>query len=160
MDKLNRDLQRTLLEVLAASYPEPVYADFLRQHAPGSELEVNIAYLGEHELVVATFMGSMDMGNQLLTAKITAKGLDFLADDGGLGAILGVLTIRLHEDSIKQLIARQIHASDLAPPDKKRYLDRLRELPAETTKHLVLKMVDAGLENWQKALPLLQNILG
>jgi len=160
MEKLDRGLQRTLLEALAASYPEPVYADFLRQHAPGSELEVNIAYLDEHELVAATFMGSLNMGNPLLLAKITARGLDFLAGDGGLGAILGVVTIRLHEDSIKELIAAQISASDLAPPDKKRYLDQLRELPAETTKHLVLKMVDAGLANWQKALPLLQSILG
>lgn len=160
MEKLDRGLQRTLLEALAASYPEPVYADFLRQHAPGSQLEVNIAYLAEHELVVATFMGSLDRGNPLLMAKVTARGLDFLAGDGGLGAILGVVTIRLHEDSIKELIAAQISGSDLPPPDKKRYLDQLRELPAETTKHLVLKMVDAGLANWQKALPLLQSILG
>ena len=158
--KLDRDAQRRILSRLAEDYPETVSADFLYQVIEPYKLAANSSYLQEHGLIEATYFGPKEIGNALQTARLTHKGLDFLLDDGGLSAILGVVTIQLHEDSIKELIAAQISASDLAPPDKQRYLDQLRELPAETTKHLVLKMVDAGLANWQKALPLLQSILG
>ena len=47
----------------------------------------------------------------------------------------------------------------MPPEEKERYVDSLRKLPAEMTKHLVLKLMDAGLSNWQKALPLLAGIL-
>lgn len=158
--KLDREAQRRLLERLAEDYPESVAADFLYQAIEPHKMAANVSYLQEHGLIEAAYFGPKEMGNAVQVARLTNRGLDFLLDDGGLGAILGVVTIRLHEDSIKELIAAQISASDLAQPDKQRYLDQLRELPAETTKHLVLKMVDAGLANWQKALPLLQSILG
>lgn len=158
--KLDRDGQRALLERLAEDYPETVAADFLYPVIEAYKLAANAAYLHEHGLIEATFFGPKEMGNALLMARLTHRGMDFLLGDGGLTAILGVMTVRLHEESIKDLIAVQIRSSDLSQPDKQRYLDQLRELPAETTKHLVLKMVDAGLANWQKALPLLQSILG
>lgn len=90
---------------------------------------------------------------------ITAKGMDFLADDGGLSAVLGVVTIKLHDDTIKALIEARILASSLPEPEKKRLIDRLRELRAETTKHLVLKLVDLGLDKSQEAIELIGNIL-
>lgn len=78
--------------------------------------------------------------------------MDFLADDGGLSAILGVVTIKLHDDTIKALIEGRILQSDLPEPEKKRFLAQLRELPAETTKHLVLKLVDLGLDKAPTAI--------
>ena len=91
--------------------------------------------------------------------RITAKGIDFLADDGGLSAILGVVTIKLHDDTIKALVEQRILASNLPEPEKKRLIDRLRDLSAETTKHLVLKLVDLGLEKSQDAIALILKLL-
>lgn len=54
--------------------------------------------------------------------------------------------MRLHDDTIKDLIAAKVIASDLEPDDKKKYLDQLKELPADATKHLVMKLVDLGVE--------------
>lgn len=157
-EKLERELQRKLLQRLRDSFPEFVEAAPLQEIAPGTALRVNIAYLSEHGLVDAKFISSFD-GTELLSAKITAPGLDFLANDGGLGAILGVVTVRLHDDTLRQLVAAKIETSNLPDSDKRKFLVQLRELPAETTKHLWLKLVDAGLENWPRALPLLQNML-
>jgi hypothetical protein len=159
MELLDRAYQLQLLQRLAESYPEPVDAGTMAQ-GEFNRANVNIAYLHEHGLVKGQWLGSLDRGNMLMQATITARGMDFLADDGGLGAILGVVTIKLHDDTLKALIEAKVLSSDLPPPDKQRFLDQLRELPGETTKHLVLKLVDAGLDNWQKALPLLQNMLG
>lgn len=158
--KIDREVQNKLLQRLADEYPQPVEALELGRGIDPQLLDPTIAYLEEHGLVRATFIGSLNMGSPLLEAKITARGIDFLADDGGLGAILAVVTVKMHEDTLKQLIASKLEAADLPPQDKKRFLDQLRELPGETTKHLALKLVDVGLENWHKALPLIQSMIG
>lgn len=42
---------------------------------------------------------------------LTAKGLDFIADDGGLGAILGDVTVRLHGDALRDLLISRVQSS-------------------------------------------------
>jgi hypothetical protein len=78
--------------------------------------------------------------------------MDFLADDGGLSSILGVVTVKLHEDTLKQLIGQRITESDLPAPEKSKLLEQLKTLPGEAIKHLTLKLVDAGLANWPIAV--------
>ena len=159
MELLDRNHQRQLLQMMADSYPQPVDGGTL-MGGEFNKSNVNIAYLHEYGLVEGTWYGTLDRGNMLAQANITAKGMDFLAEDGGLGAILGVVTIKLHDNTLKAIIEAKVLSADLPEHDKQRYLDQLRELPGETTKHLVLRLVDAGLDNWQKALPLLQSMLG
>lgn len=158
MELLNRDYQRQLLFSLAEHYPQPVEAGTLAQSAFGP-VNVNIAYLHEHGLVRGEWIGSLDRGDTLMQATITARGMDFLADDGGLGAILGVVTIRLDDETLKAIIEQRVRGSELSEDEKNRFVDQLRKLPGEATKHLVLKLVDAGLDNWQRALPVLQGLL-
>lgn len=85
--------------------------------------------------------------------------MDFLADDGGLSAILGVVTVKLHDETIRDLIAARIQDSNLPPEEKTGLLTQLRELRGESIKHLTLKLLDAGLDNASKALPLIQRAL-
>lgn len=154
---IDRAFQRELLQCAADKYPAA--ADIRPLGADDRRLRVNIAYLHEHGLIEGVYPGTHGRRASPHAALITAKGIDFLADDGGLSAILGVITIKLHEDTLKTLIATKIQESEIPQTEKQRYLDQLRELPGETTKHLALQLVDAGLANWHKALPLLQNIL-
>ncbi|MGM3389170.1 hypothetical protein KXR94_16115 [Stutzerimonas stutzeri] len=78
-------------------------------------LMANAAYLIEHGLVGGDLrMTSTGRGDFLPTKlALTANGLDFLEDDGGLTAVLGTLTVRLHADSVRDLLAKQIEASEL-----------------------------------------------
>src|SRR3546814_2251812 len=89
------------------------------------------------------------LGTQLTWGKITAKGIDFIADDGGLGAILHVQTIRLHEDSIRALLIKQVEASDVSQSVKERLVDKIKSMPADGIGTLTEKALEAGL----KALP-------
>ena len=50
--------------------------------------------------------------------KITAKGVDFIRDDGGLSAILSVQTVKLHEDTLKELLSIAIQQAKLPEPEK------------------------------------------
>ncbi len=158
--KLNRKFQLDLLQQLSACYPNDL------DHAQLQELEkdegfyANLQYLHSHELLEGNIAQSMSGEWYCHSIRASAKGMDFLADDGGLSAILGVVTIKLHDDTIKQLVEAKILQSDLPESEKKRYLAQLRELPAETTKHLVLKLVDLGLEKGPEAIGTIGRFLG
>src|SRR3546814_11319972 len=99
------------------------------------------------------------LGTQLTWGKITAKGIDFIADDGGLGAILNVQTIRLHEDSIRALLIKQVEASDVSQSVKERLVDKIKSMPADGIGTLTEKALEAGLKAlpnvapWPQALP-------
>lgn len=149
--KINRQTQLNLLTRLSDNYPK--ICDVRRWSTEFDFCNENLSYLHEHGLCNARIENDIpSKGPTVYSAKITAKGLDFLADDGGLSAILGVVTIKLHDETIKDLIESKILQSDLPEPDKKRFLDRLRELPAETTKHLVMKLVDLGIDKAPTAI--------
>jgi len=98
----------------------------------------------------------MGIGGQ---QRITAAGMDFLADDGGVGAILGVVTVKIHEDTIKQLIEARIAGSDLPEEEKRPLLQAVRELPGEAIKHLTTRLLDLGLDNLPGAVSLIRTYL-
>jgi hypothetical protein len=154
---LDRELQLFLLKKLADAYPKSVDIQKWEREHPGSN--GNLLYLEEHGLCVVKTLPMTAAGMTLFQAKITARGMDFLADDGGLSAILGIVTIKLHDDTIKALIESKILQSDLPDLEKKRFLDQLRELPGETTKHLVLKLVDLGLEKGPQTIETISRFL-
>lgn len=153
--KLDRTLQLHVLRRLAELAPygtENLEKEAAPDGTDHDTLMANLLYLQEHTLITLGFQRAGGFGGvqgfvETHETHITARGQDFLADDGGLSAILGTVTIKLHDDTIKDLIEAKIHDSDLAPKDKQRYLDQLRSLPAESTKHLALKLIDAGLSN-------------
>jgi hypothetical protein len=91
--------------------------------------------------------------------RITAAGLDFLADDGGLSAILGVVTVRLHEDTIKALLIEQVERSS-APDDLKTKLkSQIKSLPAEALKTVTTEGLKAGLTHIPDAMSWLEMLL-
>jgi len=114
MKKINRELQLELLQVLCECYPNKLSSSNLPdhiQHDPET-ITANMAYLDEHDLIEAGWFKSMSGPTQWTSAKLTCKGIDFLRDDGGLTAILGVVTVKFHEDTIKNLLENFITKSD------------------------------------------------
>ena len=159
--KLNKEIQIKILEACAETRPDRAYFSQRLDRFGGKDVFIaELQYLIDHELVEAYISHGLDITTFSDGVRITTKGIDYLSKEETIGKELGIVTIKLHEDTIKQLIEAKILASDLAQPQKLRFLDRLRSLPADATKHLLLKLVDAGLENSPKLLPLLQNLLG
>ena len=164
--KLDREYQRRILVGLAQEFPKitsrEMYADLTRD-IDDDVFVANVIYLEQHGLLEPGSI-SFALGGQYVfnlgSFRITHKGMDFLADDGGLSAILGVVTIKLHEDTLKELVAMKIQQSDLPPSDKSIWLDALKKLPAEATKHLAMKLMDAGLAHAPDALRQVGSMLG
>ncbi|WP_215782780.1 hypothetical protein [Paludibacterium sp. B53371] len=164
---LNRPLQRELLCQLAEHYPEQVDICALNSTIISSapdELDANLTYLYEHGLVApAPHFESLSStnfftGRSVHPVTITAKGMDFLEEDGGLSAILGTVTVKLHADTIRDMLEAKIMSSTLPSPEKARFVDTLKALPSEALKTFTNKLVELACENPQAVWTTLQQI--
>lgn len=144
MDWLDRNLQREILKELNNIYPDSKIYEYwidatiaqvlgVIETVGEAELYIakrsaNLRYLAEHGLVVCN---DKDLS---ATVKITAKGIDFLSDDGGLSAILGVVTVKLHSDTIQALIAKidQAEISDSEKSWLKKELGKIKDTALST----------------------------
>ncbi|WP_180644834.1 hypothetical protein [Acinetobacter bereziniae] len=160
---IDRLLQNKILQATASCYPSSVddELDELFITNDASKIFANLEYLAQHKLLENNpCHESMDGIYSLGIVKITHRGLDFLADDGGLTAILDVVTVKFEADTLKAILENKINQSDLNPQDKQSMIDSLRELPADAIKHLTTKLLDEGLENLPSAILLIGTYLG
>ena len=153
MNWLDRNLQREFLSELYKVYPDSITYDYYINAAIAQTTGVieaeedalfalkqsaNLQYLAEHGLVVfgdKTFITA--------TVKITAKGIDFLMDDGGLSAILGVVTVKLHSDTIQALLNTKIDQADIPPEEKSKLKVILSKMGDVALAKLTEKAIDA-----------------
>ena len=154
--EIDREYQRRFLEELDSIYPDFKNFAYREGHEDEKKRYENFFYLREHGLIEgeATVHGS---GAILFTAKLMHKGIDFLKCDGGLSAILGVVTVKLHEDTLRHLIQTKIDQSNLEPHEKHRAIDALKALPVDATKHLIMRLLDKGLDDLPGLLRLIDS---
>ena len=156
MTKLDRTMQREILEELRAVYPERVS---FQSHTNFSDqsFQVNLFYLNEHKLIDATSGKVVNAPPSIFSARITASGLDFLEDDGGLSAILKTVTVRLDEKSIIPIFEKIITASALPPEEKKSMAQKLKGLSGKVLEKLILNALEKGIENPDKMVMLISS---
>ncbi|WP_332077609.1 hypothetical protein [Luteimonas flava] len=119
-----------------------------------------LTYLREHGLIELQMPQYLDTTYSEAHVRITARGLDFLADDGGLGAILGTVTVKLHSETIRDLLIARVEDSDEPDTVKARLIDQLKATPAQALGQLTERALDAGLRNLPHLGQLLQGWMG
>lgn len=144
---------------LRARYP--ARASF-RRDAVEEEHEIgeNLLYLEEHGLCDSGVQVGCDNYVELRSARITAAGIDFLADDGDLSALLSVVTVRLHADTIRDLIAAKIETAVMPPAEKASLLKSLKALPQGALEAATTDLVRTGLDHLPNAAEWLRQIVG
>lgn len=150
MDLIDRDRQNRILGALAAVYPGGLDAPALQlteMTADIDALRVNLAYLEEHQLVTLKWQHYLSEPSDFGLVKITARGIDFIKNDGGLTAILGVQVVRLHDDTIRALLVSQVEASDADQTTKEALIEQVRRTPANMLGHVVERALDAALRS-------------
>ncbi|CAM0557124.1 hypothetical protein EHLJMEHL_02212 [Vreelandella titanicae] len=157
MKHLDRTSQRDLLAQLAEHYPEPAHSFFDKSdlHHPDS---VNLHYLEGHGLVELGrsdhFSITTTFGNRRFTGsqpngsvRITEAGMDFIQNDGGLTAILDTVTVKLHADTLRDLIEAKIIESEAIPEQEKPALrEALKGMREEGLKQLTTRLISYGLD--------------
>lgn len=155
---MDRATQRQALRILADVYPNSIQTQRELAHLPVDNIHALLGYLEQHRLVDCEWFASFK-DRRVQSARITALGLDFLADDGGLGAILGVVTVKLHEDTIKALFAERIDASDIPQEQKSALKKRLETMGSEALKVATQEAIKAGLSKMPDVIRWIQGVL-
>ena len=143
---LDRALQREILVTLAGAYPSPIELDSLAATYGDSAVLKNLVYLKQLELIDAKVAELLGGPMRVVAPRINAKGLDFLQDDGGLSAVLNVVTVKLHADTIRDLLAQKVQSSNLPTTEKESLLTHLRTLPRTALEKATEHLVEAGIQ--------------
>ena len=154
MEWIDRNLQREILTELSTSYPESKTYEYwidaaIAQTADAietigeaeeyvSKRSANLHYLAGHKLIVFNNKTRFSA-----TVTITEQGIDFLAEDGGLSAILGVVTVKLHSDTIQALLSAKIDEADIPQEEKGRLKAALGKVGDAVLATLTEKAINA-----------------
>jgi len=159
-ESLQLEILRRAMDSAPISLEPHDYIEELVQQWDEHDIAATVMYLQRHGLIeTGTQMG---IGGYISWGyiDITHKGIDFMRPDGGLGALLNVVTVRLHEDSIKALFIDRINKSTEPDSVKKSLSKQVRDLPAEGLKTLTTTALQAALTHLPDAMSLLHKWLG
>ena len=106
-------------------------------------------YLEMHELIEngprCTY-SRLTFFDESTKPRLTAKGIDFILDDGGLSAILNIQTVKLHQDTIKDLLMVAVQSASISKDKKESFADQIKKLPLESLKDLLSKLAGKGID--------------
>jgi len=146
---IDRNQQRLILEILANDYPKgsSECLDRLRelQENDSDMFFGNLQYLKMHGLIEAE---NMILGNgnyQFVFPKLTAKGIDYLLQDGGLSAIIPTQIIKLHPNTLTSFFEQAIAASKIADQEKHSLIARIKRLPGDGLIHLLKELIEKNI---------------
>lgn len=143
---LDRALQLELLTTLRDVYPEFGEISVWFNH-DDPKVQGNLFYLAEHGLILSSGVReAFGVPRQMLLAKLTAQGLDFLEADGGLSAILNVVTIRFDADTLRGLLASKIESATIPQTEKESLLKKLTSFSSDVLKAVVVKIIEKGID--------------
>ncbi|WP_337050049.1 hypothetical protein [Serratia fonticola] len=162
-DMLERDIQRKVLHKLYGIYPrystEEIFDEIYSLFDNDDNFHRCLIYLEEHGLIESGLHEVMlGYATDKCGMRLTKNGVDFIRDDGGLGAELNVQTIKFHDNTIIAL-EDIIRISKIPEDQKVGLISKLRELPADATKHLILQLLTQGVLNLPAALQIIEKVL-
>lgn len=130
-----------------SSEPEDCSSDesneSIRNLAFQKDLIRNLLYLAEHELISIDTPPFCDNPiSEGSNISIKAKGIDFIENDGGLSAILDVVTIKLHSETIQQLLTAKISEADIPEEEKNKLKEALKTVQNSALETLTEKAIE------------------
>lgn len=132
---------------------DALYLDDLKKQFPENQLEYNIKYLLEHNLIIKDLSNFEDRFGY---SELTAKGYDFLEANGGLtrevNEKLNTIFVKIDEEQFRTMLFDKISQMDLPEAQKESITSAIKNLPADSLTHLATKLLDAGLESLPNVL--------
>lgn len=104
--------------------------------------------------------GSVTIGPATLYCPaITEKGIDFLLGDEGLSAILNTRTVRIEDNSLRQLAIIIAQSADAPREQKETVIGVLKSVPLSALKKWLTEVADEALPSPEAAARLIQTAL-
>lgn len=139
--KLNRKLQKDILEALSEVYPDSLLVSALPGFSHNREFMGNLFYLQEHGVIDGGDIREPGQCRSMVDAQITKAGLDFLADDGGLSAILGYRFIRLEASELVDSLLKLLQESEVEDDKCSAAAVQLKSMDGEALENLVVELL-------------------
>lgn len=162
MDKFDRARQRTFLQGLYDVYPDELtnqqLENLLELFDVDKSSTANLLYLEQQGLIRSGLQPDAVGYSLVNRPKITHNGIDFIRDDGGLGAILNVQTVKFHDSTIIAL-EDIIRTANLTEDKKSGLISKLRELPTDAIKHLTLQLLTPAVLHPQAVIQSIEKFL-
>jgi hypothetical protein len=148
--KLDRDYQRGLLQALYEDYP--AYGSHRAfEKLPDSDegkmkYVANMVYL-EEEGLISSGIGIGINGPVIRgMPRLNHNGANLIKGDGGIAAVLGEVTVRFHTETLRELLETGIlRHPGLTGEEKVNLSGRIKALPYDSIKHLLMKLLDAAV---------------
>lgn len=148
MRQLDRARQRALLEQAAEAYPDAVELGGSPPLPHPDTIAADVRYLEQNGLIEPGPNGHMTYEPWC----ITAKGIDFLSEDGGLSAVLGVVTVRFEAETMRALLIARAEAEESEPTMREQVLAQLKALPAATIQQMSQQAVAEAIRQMPNAV--------
>ena len=147
--KLDRNLQLKMLEYLRDYYHCPADARVNEQSFFHKEdYLMNLKYLYEYGLIKgyeSKLMGKREFS--LGGVEITAKGLDLLEDDGGVGAILRSVVVKFDAENIRRIMKEKVLSFNIPDEQKTSLVGKIKNFSGKALETITLKLLEKGLDN-------------
>lgn len=155
------DAQMRLLTELRAIYPGKGDTKARQDWITPEQMAFHLRYLQQHGFVEVSWMrlmsGEPDRPNW---ATITAAGIDFISSDGGLTAVKNIVTVRLHEDTIRDILIQKVQQAPGDETVKGKLVKELRSLPTESLRAVYKRALESGLDKMPDIIQQAQTWLG
>lgn len=147
--KLDRNHQLKILEYLRDYYHCPADARVNEQSFFHTEdYLMNLKYLYEYGLIKgyeSKVMGKREFS--LGGVEITAKGLDLLEDDGGVGAILRSVVVKFDAENIRRIMKEKVLSFNIPDEQKTSLVGKIKNFSGKALETITLKLLEKGLDN-------------
>lgn len=151
---IDRSVQLNVLNELEKHFPDGFSIPRLMAAIRNVEKDTlfrNLMYLVGHGLVkesIETKQGydSSDVV-EFLIYTITSEGLDFLAGDGGVSAILNTVTVKIHDETIRALLLARVDREVAEGPSKHALRKAVETISVASLKEIGTEAVKHGIAN-------------
>jgi hypothetical protein len=142
--ELNRKLQKDILVALSEVYPDSLLVSALPGFSHNREFMGNLFYLQEHGVIDGGDIREPGQCRSMVDAQITKAGLDFLADDGGLSAILGYQFIKLEASALVDSLLKLLQEGEVEGDKYSIAEARLNTMDDAALANLVVELLRHG----------------
>lgn len=154
-------MQNEILDFLKSYYPNQVYFpehNQFKDRLQDQTFQAVLYYLAEHGLIeLKNIRRGTGVDGQVLGARMTAKGWDYLTPDGGLTEYFNSVNVRFDAENIRQAIYDHISSLDLNIEKKKNILSHLKKFSVDTLREVAQQAILKGLENPKFLTQLIEN---
>jgi len=157
--KPDQKLKDEILQAAAETYPAPCETDQWNTTLDKDTVTATISYLVDHGLVTGTPRKRIGEIASYADVKITSAGFDYISEDGGLTAELGVITVRLEAETLQTLLAAQIEKTDAPRHEKNLLRQQLQALSKEAHQRLANQLIHLGLEAVPRSIQALKTLI-